>query len=130
MHIVIVAPSLATQATPRAGLTPPQLAIHLAASTPVRHSVQILDRVDASLHCTPPADLYVLLWSHAFSPRLFEIAMQLTTCEPLICVWDGPTVAPADELLEVCDHLLAAPVTLHWQQLLTTIEAETHQLVP
>jgi len=121
MQIVIVAPSLASQAKPGTGATPPQLAIHLAASTPVRHRVKIVDTVAPALLCAPQADLYVLLWSHAFSPAMIEITMQLAGCERLICVWDGPTVAPVDYLLEFCDHVICTPQAAQWQQLLATV---------
>jgi|GEM_PF-1691563 len=128
MQIVIVAPCLAPRSTCETNATPPQLAIHLAASTPVRHHVKIVDTVANSLRCAPPTDLYVLLWTHAFSPALIEIAMQLAACERLVCLWDGPTLAPVDYLLEFCDHVICTPQAAQWQQLLATVEAEHHQL--
>lgn len=128
MQIVIVAPCLPTQAKPETGTTPPQLAIHLAASTPVRHRVKIVDTVAPTLLCPPQADLYVLLWTHAFSSALIELALQLAAYDPLICVWDGPTVAPVDYLLEFCDHVVCTTQATAWQQLLATVEAEHHQL--
>ncbi len=128
MQIIIVAPSLAAQTKQGMGVTPPQLAIHLAASTPVRHHVKIVDTVATAFRCPPQADLYVLLWSHALAPVMIEMAMQLTACEPLVCVWDGPTIAPVDYLLEFCDHVVCTTQVAQWQQLLATVEAAQHQL--
>mgnify|MGYP001016392619 CR=1 FL=1 len=123
MHIVIVAPCLLPQAMTATGATPPQLAMHLAASTPVRHRVEIVDAVSRAFSRTTEADLYVLLWSHPFSPGLLEVAMQLTACEPLVCIWDGPTAAPVDYLLEFCDYVICTIESTAWYQLLATIEA-------
>jgi hypothetical protein len=137
MQIVIVAPCLSPSLPSlpplraKAGIctTPPQLAMHLAASTPVRHRVTIVDGTNhARLGATMPADLYVLLWSHAFSPAMIDVALQLTACEPLICLWDGPMPAPIDYLLEFCDQVVCTAHGAHWQQLLATVEAEQHQL--
>lgn len=124
MHIVIVAPCLLPCSIIETGATPPQLAMHLAASTPVRHRVQIVDAVKPASFCWSQADLYVLLWTQAFSPELIEIALQLATCEPLVCVWAGPTMAPTDYLLEFCDHVVCNTQDAWWQRLLTSIEAE------
>ena len=134
MQIVIVAPSLPPSLPPlytKLGscTTPPQLAMHLAASTPVRHRVTIVDGANHDcLYTTMQADLYVLLWSQEFSPAMIDIAMQLAACEPLICVWDGPMPAPVDYLLEFCDQVVCTAQGAHWQQLLATVEAEHHQL--
>lgn len=142
MQIVIVAPclppslapSLPTSLSPlraKAGVctTPPQLAMHLAASTPVRHHVTIVDGANhVCLGATMHADLYVLLWSHEFAPAMIDVAMQLTACEPLICVWDGPMPAPVDYLLEFCDQVVCTAQGAHWPQLLAMVEAEHHQL--
>jgi len=133
MQIVIIAPSLPPSIPLRTKLgsctTPPQLALHLAASTPLRHRVTIIDGANHVCLCTTmQADLYVLLWSHEFSPAMIDVAMQLTTCEPLIGVWDSPMPAPVDYLLEFCDHVVCTGQGAHWQQLLATVEAEHHQI--
>jgi len=132
MQIVIVAPALLPQTmwpTLPTRATPPQLAMHLAASTPVRHRVTIVDSAGAALRCPEPADLYLLLWSYEYSPLLIEQALRLATCEPLICVWDGPTPMPTDYLLEFCDQVAASTQEGWWPQLLTLIENEQRQLV-
>lgn len=125
MQIVIVAPCRLPH--PLSAATPPQVAMHLAASTPVRHRVKIVDAASTHRACAEHADLYVLLWSENFSPTLIEIAMQLATCEHLICVWDGPTAAPIDYLLEFFDQVVSPTQRLHWQQLLATIDSEKRQ---
>lgn len=129
MQIVIVAPSVLPQPMVATRTTPPQLAMHLAASTPVRHRVTIVDSAGAACRCTETVDLYVLLWSHDYSPRLIETALRLATCDPLICVWDGPTPAPVDYLLEFCDQVVCATPDGWWPHLLTLIENEQRQLV-
>lgn len=127
MQIVIVAPCLLPHSPVVRGTTPPQLAMHLAACTPVRHRVRILDLPDVGPLCTEAADLYVLLWSGAYSPRLLDMAMQLATCETVVCVWDGPPPAPVDHLLEFFDYVIDNAPCTHWQQLITMIEAEQKQ---
>lgn len=129
MQIVIVAPCLLPQVPVNDGTTPPQLAMHLAACTPIRHRVRILDLPSAALSCAEGADLYVLLWSDEFSQRYIEIAMQFATCEPFVCVWDGPTPAPVEYLLEFCDQVVCSTQGAAWQQLLTTIESKHGQPV-
>lgn len=129
MQIVIVAPALLPQTLLPTKATPPQLAMHLAASTPVRHRVTIVDSAGAARHGTEPADLYLLLWSCEYSSQLVEQALRLTACEPLICVWDGPTPAPTDYLLEFCDQVVCSAQDGWWPQLLTMIESEQRQLV-
>ena len=129
MQIVIVAPSLLSQTVLPSRTTPPQLAMHLAASTPVRHRVTIVDSASAALGTMEPADLYLLLWSFDYSPLLIENALHLATCEPLICVWDGPTPAPVDYLLEFCDQVVCSGQEGWWPHLLTLIEGESRQLV-
>jgi hypothetical protein len=129
MQIVIVAPCLLAQTSVETQATPPQLAMHLAASTPVRHRVKIVDDAGAAFSCTDQADLYVLLWSYAYSPLFIENALQLATCEPLVCVWDGPLPAPMDYLLEFCDHMVYSAQGAWWPQLLTRIEHAQRQPV-
>lgn len=73
------------------------------------------------------ADLYVLVWSAEFSPALVETALQLSACDPLVCVWDGPVMAPVDYLLEFFDHVICTTQSSQWQQFLTTVEAEQCQ---
>ena len=133
MQIVIVAPSVLPQAlVPQTRLptrgTPPQLAMHLAASTPVRHRVTIVDSASAALCCTEQVDLCVLLWSYDYSPLFVETVLRLATCDSLICVWDGPMPAPTDYLLEFCDQVVYAAQAGWWPQLLTLIESEQRQL--
>lgn len=127
MQIMIVAPCLLPQSPVVRGTTPPQLAMHLAACTPVRHRVRILDLPDAALSCTEGADLYVLLWSAECSPLLLDMAMQLATCETVVCVWDGPPPAPVDYLLEFFDYVIDTAPCTHWQQLVTMIETAQKQ---
>lgn len=129
MQIVIVAPAVLSQPMMATRATPSQLAMHLAASTPVRHRVTIVDSAGAARRCAQPADLYVLLWPYAYSPRLLETALRLATCEPLICVWDGPAPAPVDYLLEFCDQVVCAMPDGWWPHLLTMVESEQRQLV-
>lgn len=126
MQIVIVAPCLLPHSPVVCGTTPPQLAMHLAACTPVRHRVRILDLPDA-IPLSDGANLHVLLWSAAYSPLLLDMAMQLATCETVVCVWDGPTPAPVDHLLEFFDYVIDTAPCTHWQQLVTLIEAEQKQ---
>lgn len=126
MQIVIVAPCLLPQAPVACGTTPPQLAMHLAACTPVRHRVRILDWPGAALACGETADLYALLWSAECSPLLIDIALQLASCETVVCVWDGPTPAPVDYLLEFFDHVISAQGT-QWSQLITLVETGPKQ---
>lgn len=127
MQIVIVAPCLLPQTPVESCTTPPQLAMHLAACTPVRHRVRILDLPCASAAALGGADLYVLLWSAEFSPLFVESALRLATCEPLVCVWDGPTPAPVAYLLEFCDHVVCPAQGGQWQQFLATLESEQRQ---
>ncbi|MBX3010792.1 MAG: hypothetical protein KF832_04760 [Caldilineaceae bacterium] len=122
MQIVIVAPALVPQAPTATGTMPPRGAIHLAASIPVRHRVTIIDTMSAlhahTVHAhMEQADRYVLLWSTPFSPLLIEIAIQLATCEQLLCVWEAPTAPPVDYLLEFVDRVLWLPHGVCWQQL-------------
>ena len=128
MQLVIVAPCLLPHPPVNGGTTPPQLAMHLAACTPVRHRVRILDRPSAARSGAEGADLYVLLWSDAFSPRFIEIALQLASCDPFVCVWDGPTPAPVEYVLEFCDQVVYTAQGDQWQHLLETIEREQRQL--
>jgi hypothetical protein len=123
MQIVIVAPCPLLQAMPGTGTTPSQVAMHLAASTPVRHRVQIVDEIDSTSCCRSQADLHVLLWTQTFSPELIDIAMQLTTCNRLVCIWAGPTAAPVDYLLEFCDDVVCHSQGRWWDQLLAAVEA-------
>lgn len=127
MQIVIVAPCLLPQPMSEMRATPPQLAMHLAASAPVRHRVTIVDDADTAFTSSNQADLYVLLWSYEYSPLLIENALRLATCEPLVCIWDGPTPAPVDYLLEFCDQVVCATQGDWWPHLLTMIENEQRQ---
>ncbi|MEZ4727432.1 MAG: hypothetical protein R3E79_09890 [Caldilineaceae bacterium] len=129
MQILIVAPCLAPETEKAGCATPPQIAMHLAASTPVRHRVQIVDTANIVCSATASADLYVLVWSAEFSPVLVELAVQLATCDPLVCVWDGAATAPVEYLLEFFDQIVCPTQSIDWQQFLTTIEGEQCQLI-
>jgi len=123
MQILIVAPCLTPETETGSCATPPQIAMHLAASTPVRHRVQIVDTANTVCSAMAQSDLYVLVWSAEFSSALVDMAVQLAACDPLVCVWDGAATAPIEYLLEFFDHVVCPTQSIHWQQFLTTVEA-------